>query len=41
MDKLGNIERISLYPNDVPEEKRAELLRFLRERNITFSYEAY
>ena len=36
-----DIERISVYPNDVDEEKRQALYKFLTETGIQFSYEAY
>jgi hypothetical protein len=41
MHRNNEIERISVYPGDVEEEKREKLYRFLRESGIQFSYEAY
>lgn len=41
MVRNENIERISLYPNDVDEKKRKKLFKFLRDTGIQYSYEAY
>jgi hypothetical protein len=35
------IERITIYPNDLPEGKRNRLINTLKRLDIHYSYEAY